>query len=146
MFLCVAFLFLFLFSLLFVCSRNRGRHFFFLFSFFSFFFFFLFFQSVRFGRVKMNFFNYFYLIFYELPLFGLQCGYEFEQSCYFCHALLLYSFFLCVSLNALLLFLLPCLVCLQAHTQPHTYKMHIAVDFDASFLLRAGGWRLLLWA
>ncbi|ESS60990.1 hypothetical protein TCDM_11452 [Trypanosoma cruzi Dm28c] len=49
---------------IFVCSRNRGRHFFFSFHFFFIFFhFFFFFQSVRCGRVKMNYYYCFYLIF-----------------------------------------------------------------------------------
>ncbi|ESS55926.1 hypothetical protein TCDM_12576 [Trypanosoma cruzi Dm28c] len=42
----------FFFFFIFVCSRNRGRHF----SFFLFFFSSL--QSVRCGRVRMNFFKF----------------------------------------------------------------------------------------
>ncbi|KAF5217907.1 hypothetical protein ECC02_009197 [Trypanosoma cruzi] len=73
LFLCVFFLSFFFFLLYKVCSRSRGR----LFSFFFFYYLFLFFsfsfQSVRGGRVKMNFFK-ILIIFYELPLLCLQCN------------------------------------------------------------------------
>ncbi|ESS58861.1 hypothetical protein TCDM_12356 [Trypanosoma cruzi Dm28c] len=53
--------------------------------------------------------------------------------------------FLCVPPHTLLPLFHVFASCFCRHTQPHTHKMHIAVDMNAPFVVHAGScvWRLL---
>ncbi|ESS54918.1 hypothetical protein TCDM_13653 [Trypanosoma cruzi Dm28c] len=55
------------------------------------------------------------------------------------------TFLLCVPPHTLLPLFFFVALCFCRHTQPHTHKMHIAVDLNAPFVVHAGScvWRLL---